>query len=208
MRFQGCQLTLTCGVGNVVVQFCWKKPAHISELEMKSFSSSLWWSFPLQAQSLRGTPPQPSSGRVFPCSVSLCATCRLDLGRLPPTIAHGIVNYALVLKDLWLSGEEKLLVGDIIFAVQLFIHGVASSHGVWGRHQVPRRAAPLPVEVVLAFFFLEASLERRLVGSACAARSSLVTSHWWPVGMERSQLSLRPKVAPGKVRKISSPLTT
>ena len=77
----------------------------------------------------------------------------LKIGRLPPTSAHGIVNYALVLRIFGSAARGKLLVDDIIFHVQLFIHGVASSHGAW----VPRRVAPPPVKALLAVINVESS---------------------------------------------------
>ena len=126
----------------------------------------------------------------------------LKIELLPPTSAHRIVNYAPV-QDLWLSGEGKLLVGDIIFGVQLFIHGEASSRGAW----VPRRAAPLPVKVPLAFTLM-CFLERRRSAALVLLAVQWLFQSSKAVGMQWSQVSLRPKVAPGMVRRNSSPLTT
>ena len=48
-----------------------------------------------------------------------------------------------------------------------------SLHGAWRRHEVPRRAAPLPVEVLLVFCGSNGVPGGKSVGSATAARISL-----------------------------------
>ena len=57
-------------------------------------------------------------------------------------------------EDLWLSGEVKR---------RAILH-----HCAWGRHEVPRRAALLPVDVLLAFCGHD----------TLAARISLSSSNW------------------------------
>ena len=82
---------------NVVIQFCWKKPAHFSELKMDSLSSSLVAS-PLQGQFLRGSLQALKwDGRLLPMLGIFMRDLGLRIGQLPPTSAHGIVNFALVL---------------------------------------------------------------------------------------------------------------
>ena len=73
---------------------------------------------------------------------------------------------------------------------------------------MPCRAAPLPVEVLLAFTNLKASWS-----DVRSAALVLLAVHWLhqtdkAVGMQRYQLSLKPKVVPGMVCRKSSPLTT
>ena len=123
---------------------------------MRSFSSSLWWRRRCRRNVCAG------HLRRFQADVS-CHARYLYAGlRVADWVAATDKRtwdrpLCTCIKGLWLSGEVKLLVGDIFFAVQLFIHGVASSHGAWGRHQAPRRAALLPVKVQLAFTNVEVS---------------------------------------------------
>ena len=186
-------------VGN---KFCWKKPAHISELEMRFFIFPLVAS-PLHAQSLREASPQAqvdASSHAWYLYVGprvedwVAATDNRSWDR----------QSCICSKDLWLSGEEKLLTGDIIFAVAV----APPRRRFFPRCQVPRRAAPLPVKVVLIFINLEASWS-----DVWSAALVLLAVHWLlqtgkAVGMQRSQLSLRLKVAPTMIRRKSSPLTT
>ena len=53
---------------------------------------------PLQAQSLRGAPPPGFLWTLLPMLGILMEDLGLEIGRLPPRSAHGVVNYARVVR--------------------------------------------------------------------------------------------------------------
>ena len=117
-------------------------------------------------------------------------------------------QFCAYIEDLWLSGEVKSPVHFFIMRRRIF-PGAWSLYGAWERHEVPRRAAPLPIDVLFPFWGLAALL---LLAFHCLLRTGEAVgmggfSYLSAASLEWPRFR-GPKVAPGMEHRKSSPLLT
>ena len=85
---------------------------------------------------------------------------------------HGTTNFVPTLKTFWSQGVGGSLEGDTVSAVQFSTaHCSRSVEPQWrlGRHEVPRRAALLPMDVLFAFLWNCSFLVGCQAGSSTSA---------------------------------------